>query len=82
MARPNMPAFPTIIYYDEKPIGVTPGLTVREYMAAQILAGFAADPGTGPAPGADMNKYRAIVAGTAVRWADALIAALNEPKPA
>lgn len=52
---------------------VYPAITKREYFAAQILAGFAADPNcdeTGP-----------VHAEAAVRWADALIEALNKPKP-
>lgn len=47
------------------------GMSIREYMAAHIMAGFAAS---------DMSAGLTIVAGNAVRWADALIEALNASK--
>ncbi len=36
------PAFPETDYYDEKPIGLTPGMTLRDYFAAQALTGLLA----------------------------------------
>lgn len=47
-----------------------PGLTKREYMATHILAGFAADTNTG----SDIE----INAKYAVKWADALLLALEK----
>ncbi len=60
--RPNNSAF-----------NVSCGLTVREYMATHIMAGFAADGGNTSTP--EENARGAVV------MADALIAALNA-KPA
>jgi hypothetical protein len=46
------------------------GLTKREYFAAMVLQGFAADPNTA-------EDEISSVAGAAVDWADALLAALE-----
>lgn len=40
--REGGPAFPTPEYYDEKPIGVHPGLSRRDYFAGQAMAGMLA----------------------------------------
>lgn len=51
------------------------GLTIREYFAIKILAGFAADP--------QCDNYTIQKnAETAVMWADALVAELNKPTEA
>lgn len=34
------PAFPTTRYYDEEPIGVDEGMSLRDYFAAKALAGI------------------------------------------
>ena len=34
------PAFPTTRYYDEEPIGVAEGMTLRDYFAAKALVGL------------------------------------------
>jgi len=38
----NIPAFPTTEFYDEKIVGVAPGMTLRDYFAAKTLAVVAA----------------------------------------
>ena len=48
----------------------TPGLTKREHFAGQIMQGFAADP--------SMDAHMNNTARTAVLWADALLAALEQ----
>lgn len=35
-------AFPTTDYFDEKPIGLSPGMELRDYFAAKALAGLLA----------------------------------------
>ncbi len=35
-----IPAFPTKQYYDEKIIGETPGMTLRDYFAAKAMIAF------------------------------------------
>jgi hypothetical protein len=49
-----------------------PGLTKREYMATQIMAGFASDPDTG------INIRNLIAASAAVAWADELLKELEK----
>lgn len=39
MSTANNPAFPTMEYYDEKPIGQTWGMTLRDYFAGQAATG-------------------------------------------
>ena len=63
------PAFP-------HPDNAMGGLTIREYAAIHILAGFAA------VEYSDRDlAYMKECASLAVDWADALIDALNAPKP-
>ena len=50
--------------------GGSEGLTKREYFAGQIMQGFAADP--------SMDTHMNNTARTAVLWADALLAALEQ----
>jgi hypothetical protein len=38
----NIPAFPTTEFYDEKIVGVAPGMTLRDYFAAAALPGLVA----------------------------------------
>lgn len=80
--RPNDQAFPTPAVYADGPDNRMcepgePGLTIREEFAKAIMAGLAANgtiltPDDGPS-----YVYTAKLAAGAVRWADALIAALN-----
>jgi hypothetical protein len=51
---------------------VYPAITKREYFASAILSGFAADP--------QCDQDGPAHAEAAVRWADALIEALNKPR--
>lgn len=57
------PAFPTPEYYDEKPVGIDHGMTLRDYLAAQALIGLvlkcqqAAD-AAGAAPGIAEDAYK------------------------
>jgi hypothetical protein len=44
MASDGGPAFPTDIYYDEKPVGCDFGMSLRDYFAAAALAGELARP--------------------------------------
>lgn len=54
-------------------------LTKREYFAAKIMAGFAADPQLADnMPSDDGGFNYSEAAETAVKWADALIGALND----
>ena len=69
MTDENDPAFP-----ETSEGNFFPGLTIREYAAIKIMAGFAADPSTA-------NTDCDALAGTAVLWADDLIAALNKETP-
>ena len=74
MTRGNMPAFPTQerTYAAEGHEQIEPvdGLTTREYFAAMVLSGFAANP--------DMTDQNAIdLADESVRLADKLIEALH-----
>jgi hypothetical protein len=45
MSAPNHggPAFPTTEYYDERPYGIAPGMTLRDYFAAAVLQGLVAN---------------------------------------
>ena len=63
--------FPLTDYYDEKPVGITSGLSKREYFAAMAMQGFLSD---------DIDRDVAECAAYSVRQADALIAALNNPE--
>ncbi len=36
------PAFPTTTYYDDKPIGIEDGMSLRDYFAAKALTGIIA----------------------------------------
>ena len=58
---PNMSAFPNP---DER------GMTIREYIATHIIAGFAASPS---------ESCPDYPAKSALKWADELISALNQP---
>ena len=51
------PAFPTINFWEEKPIDVEPGMTLRDYFAGQAIAGLLADPNV-RAEGIDVLAYR------------------------
>lgn len=66
-------AFPTTEYYDEKPIGVDAGMTLRDYFAAQALQGMIAS-----SPLVDRTDSRAINkpawAAQAYGFADAMLA--------
>jgi len=64
----DMPAMPHTEY--DKDGNLPTGLTKREYFAGQIMQGFAADP--------SMDTHMNNTARTAVLWADALLAALEQ----
>lgn len=69
-------AFPGIEYYDERPIASHPGLTKRELFAAMAMQGIlAADLNWSDVPPKTIPQE---LSNLAVRYADALIAALNE----
>ena len=65
--------FPLTDYYDEKPVGITSGLSKREYFAAMAMQGFLSGD-------TDRNVGYAECAAYSVRQADALIAAPNNPE--
>lgn len=77
MSNGNQSAFPLSAGYqsgDE----VTYGLTKREYIATQIMAGFAADQNV-PLTTPDEGQCAEVISGLAqgaVAWADALLAEL------
>ena len=73
----QMSAFPLSYSYETDRDGKTcvitrayDGLSKREYFAAMAMQGFAADP--------EVTSDERVVAIAAVRWADALLAALEE----
>ena len=68
MNNSDMPAMPFV--EGDGPCSVATGLTKREYFAGQIMQGFAADP--------SMDTHMNNTARTAVLWADALLAALEQ----
>lgn len=67
----NDPAHPTPEFYNDRQLGVTPGLTIREYFAAIALQGLLA------------ARYidLADLPRRAVKMADELITELNKEKP-
>lgn len=50
-------AFPTDEYYDEKRYAQTPGMTLRDYFAAQALIGLLSH--RGPRKGTALSAYKA-----------------------
>jgi hypothetical protein len=56
------------------------GLTIREYFACHVLAGFAADPSQCLENGESFKDFQERITNAAVGWADALVAALDKPK--
>jgi hypothetical protein len=43
MSGDGGPAFPTDLYYDEKRIGQSDGMTLRDYFAAKAMQGMLAE---------------------------------------
>ena len=69
-------AFPGIEYYDERPIASHPGLTTRELFAAMAMQGLLfIDIDWVASSDKDVPQE---IATLSVKYADALIAALNE----
>ena len=68
MNNSDLPAMPHTEY--DKDGNLPTGLTKREHFAGQIMQGFAADP--------SMDTHMNNTARTAVLWADALLAALEQ----
>lgn len=69
-------AFPGIEYYDERPIASHPGLTTRELFAAMAMQGLLLiDIDWVASSDKDVPQE---IATLSVKYADALIAALNE----
>lgn len=64
-------AFPAQTFYDEQLIGCSEGLTKREYFAAMAMAGIL---------GGNSDAYYPSAASDAVKFAEALIEALNKPQ--
>jgi hypothetical protein len=65
------PAFPTAQYYDEKPIGITDGMTLRDFFAARALPAAVLT--------ADKAKTGALFAARcAYEYADAMIKVREE----
>lgn len=72
------PAFPTTRYYDEEPIGVDEGMSLRDYFAAKAMCGImAAMKTTGNATEEQMAKD---IAGVAYVVADAMMAERKKGK--
>ena len=71
--NPHDLAFPSTYYYDERPIGCSEGLTIRQYFAIQALQGYLAACGDTDAP-LPSPEYAAT---ESVKYADALIKALD-----
>lgn len=65
------PAFPTDEYYNERRYACTPGMTLRDYFAAQALTAYWCDPHDMAAP---HDRSVTDAAAFAYRQADALIA--------
>lgn len=89
MTDPNKPAFACPGYeYQEEEGGriqlacdAAKGLSIREYAAIKIMAGFAADPTNSEVDeGVTAEQLIEELAYGAVKWADALIRALNAPQ--
>lgn len=80
--HPAACAFP-FVHETDLNTTIAPGLTKREYFAAQIMAGFAAlnEEELPTLPTNDFGKVINVerLAGYAIEWADALIEALNAP---
>lgn len=74
MANPNDhsgPAFPGLEYWDEKPIGMKPGITRREWFAGKAIEGYVARyPDSCPA-----NGGMRVAATRAYLLADCMVAA-------
>ena len=68
-----MTTIPTESAFGSSDTQYTHGLTKREYIAAAVMAGLAAD--------SKFTEFQGNAAEIAVAWADALIAELNRPKP-
>ncbi|HKE44223.1 MAG TPA: hypothetical protein VKB41_06755 [Steroidobacteraceae bacterium] len=62
----DKPAFPTVEFYDERPIDMHPGMTLRDWFAGQALLGVIARGVKSPA---------AEVAEAAYEYADAMLEA-------
>jgi hypothetical protein len=72
------PAFPTTRYYDEEPIGVEEGMTLRDYFAAKAMCGIlAAMKTTGDA---SEQKMAEDISGVAYVVADAMLAERKKGK--
>lgn len=83
--RPNDQAFPLPSVYAAEAGAYeaergNAGLTIREEFAKAIMAGFAGAPDCLRPDDGCSDVYLGTLARGAVRWADALIAALNEKK--
>lgn len=64
-------AFPAVEFYDEKPVASHVGMTLRDYFAAQALAGLLANDGTD----STADEYFDERAKRAYAQADAMLAA-------
>jgi hypothetical protein len=77
MTSDGGPAFPSDIYYDEKPVGCDHGMSLRDYFAAKALAGWLGS--FGPDDCED-DIWPDAIAEFAYKMADAMLQA-RKPKP-
>lgn len=79
MKKHGGPAFPATEYYDEKPFGCDPGMSLRDYFAGQALAGFLGNVDliqrSSAASQAHGNHPAADIAAQAYELADAMLEA-------
>jgi hypothetical protein len=70
------PAFPTTRYYDEEPIGVDEGMTLRDYFAAKAMQAYIAHLSCGGTE--SISKHYAEVGSESYRIADAMLKARGQ----
>jgi hypothetical protein len=68
--QPEDQAFPSTQYFDEKPMGALPGISLRAYMATKILSGLVSN--------SRFSTEPMLLAELSVSYTDALINRLNK----